>query len=146
MNKYPSLYARLEATTNADWRGSRVVCTATQRVLGYIWWSSTARNGVIWHFRSGNVTGERNTERNAVQSLRDLSNGHSAHPLPPVDVAPTVRRPAHVARPTVAPVVVDVAPTRAPVRRVLWGDASTDVPDLTAAITNAFKRHQKETR
>jgi len=142
MTKYPSLYAALEPSTAPDGkRGATVRCTATRRELGFVWWSSTATNGVVWNWRTGENFGERNTERNAVQALRDISNLSSGLPFsasPDPTPAPAPRR---TPSPASAPVAAPTA-SSAPARRVVWDDEQA--PGLTDAIAAALRaRGQK---
>lgn len=154
--KYPSLYARLEQTVADGKVRQRVVCTATQRELGFIWWTSTGKQ-VTWHFLTvgahdgrSETSGPRNTERNAVLALRECANDERARTggkplvvaLPfddPTDSA-RVERADYVARKRATPApVVETAPAR----RVVWGDSASAIPDLTAAIADALRKHQK---
>lgn len=141
--KYPSLYATTEPATATDgMRGSVVRCTATRRALGFVWWSEEGGR-VSWNFRRTDedaLRGTRNTERNAVQALRDLSNGTTlALPLLPLldieDRAHTFdREPLARVPSVVAPVV---APAHA--GRIVWNDAAPAF-DLSAAIAAGLKR------
>ena len=135
--KYPSLYADVEPASSPDGhRGSTVRCTATRRELGFVWWSHRPGTGVTWHYRCGTVTGDRNTERNAVQALRDLSNGASARPLPEGrEELPTAVSPQPVER--AARAVPDPPPPAPVPQQIVWGDSA---PDLTSAVADAFRR------
>jgi hypothetical protein len=146
MNKYPSLHARLDTFTADDGRrGSRVRCTISGADLGFIFWSSTGKT-VVWNFRGPKgtgLTGKRNTERNAVQSLRDFANDGSLG-LPFEDVptptdtdyrGPTLdTRPRPMPTSTPRPTPQPVAPTR----RIVWG-TPTNAADLTNAIVRGLQ-------
>jgi hypothetical protein len=150
MKTYPSLYAALTPDTVNGRRGSTVRCTASLRDIGFIWWSADGST-VTWHWRTGEYFGERTTERNAVQALRDVANAMSGRTLPrgPDDTdtttrattsrATTRRAPADAVAPAPAPKAL--AP-QAPARRVVWGDEAHQ-PDLAAAIAAAFRQGNK---
>jgi hypothetical protein len=143
MKSYPSLYAALNpATLEGGHRGSRVRCTATQRELGDIWWTA-AGSTVTWHWRTGEAFGERTTERNAVQALRDVANaraGRMALPRRPVeDDTPPVERPARAARPSAPERTAPPAPSApTPVKRIEWGTGGGTF-DVTAAMAKGLK-------
>lgn len=135
MTKYPSLYAALEPDEVNGRRGFTVRCTATRRAIGFIWWTVTGGTAVTWHWRTGDHFGERNTERNAVQALRDVSNLAGRLPFSGVDdtPVPSVRRSA--------PVTTPATPAPAPAaRRIVWAD---EPADLNAAIASAFAKGRK---
>jgi hypothetical protein len=128
MTTFPALYAALEPADDHGRRGFTVRCTATRAALGFVWWEVVTGTTVVWHFRSGDTSGERTTQRNAVQALRDLANGHP-FALPDAATLPTPARRAPAPRASSpAP-----APVPAPARRVVWDDALPAF-DVTAAI------------
>jgi hypothetical protein len=146
MTKYPALYAALEPDDVNGRRGFTVRCTATRRAIGFIWWTCDSGTTVVWHFRTGDHSGQRTTERNAVQALRDISNGQGAFDLPPADDAVAPTRPAPQARRVFA-MPASTEPEPEPVlrpaasRRIVWGE---QLPNLTAAIAAAFEKGGKK--
>jgi len=139
VTKYPSLYAALEPHTAEDGRrGHLVRCTATRVELGFVWWSCNGSNVVTWHWRTLGRVGERTTQRNAVQALRDIANNAPGLPLSDEDDDPparpeTPRRVFHL--PSESP---------APAKHIVWAEQPVDVnvPDLTARIAEALRRRQ----
>ena len=151
-NAFPSLFARL---TSVRHNAFTVTCTATQRVIGEVFWTATGST-VTWTFRAATTgeSGDRSTKRGAIQSLRDIANGEGMSFLPFEDVAPTPTprsRPA-VERQVAAPArqaPATPAPAATPVsQKVQWGDYATrtdiNVADLTSSIAAAFDRHKRK--
>jgi hypothetical protein len=137
MTTFPALYAALEPADDHGRRGFTVRCTATRATLGFVWWEVLTGTTVAWHFRSGDTSGERTTQRNAVQALRDLANGHP-FAMPVAATLPTPTRRATAPRaPSPAP-----APAPAPTRRVLWDDALPAF-DVRAAVAAGFGKAAK---
>lgn len=137
-DSFPALFAALTPETTPDGdRGFRVTCTATRALLGFVWWTC-AGSVVTWHYCSADgEVGERTTKRNAVQALRDLTNGDW---IPDDEPAPSARPPARRVFALGAgdtSGATDPAPTR-PERRVAF-----DTDQMTAAIAAAFARRAK---
>jgi hypothetical protein len=137
MTKYPALYAALEPDEVNGRRGFTVRCTATRRALGFIWWEVTTGTTVCWHWRTGQFFGERTTERNAVQALRDVSNASAQRPLPLGDDSPAPTPARKVREAHTAPQAAPAPTPAAPARRVVWNDEPE--ADITAALAAALK-------
>src|SRR6185295_7311851 len=143
-NVFQSLFARL---TPSRHDGFTVTCTATQRVLGEVFWTASGST-VTWSFRATTgAVGDRSTKRGAVQSLRDVANGITGHPLLPFDAVAPAPRPAPAARQVTAlpaPATTPKAPAIS--QKVQWDQypARTDVNvgDLTRAIASALNRQK----
>lgn len=145
MTTYPSLFAALEPQTAADGtRGSRVRCTATQRELGFVWWSADG-NHVTWHWRTGTTGGVRSTKRNAVQALRDVSNAARVYGgrVPLDEREPEPEAPTTTSAPAARPARVAPAPVvPKPAQQIVWDDAAPAF-DLSAALAASFKKEQR---
>jgi hypothetical protein len=144
---YPSLYAALEPHTAEDGRrGHLVRCTATRVELGFVWWSCNASNVVTWHWRTLGRVGERTTQRNAVQALRDIANNAPGLPFSEDDDEPVAPERAGGEEPPRAPRRVFHLPSEspAPAKHIVWAERPVDVnvPDLTARIAEALRRRQ----
>jgi hypothetical protein len=144
VTKYPSLYAALEPHTAEDGRrGHLVRCTATRTELGFVWWSCNAGNVVTWHWRTLGRVGERTTQRNAVQALRDIANNAPGLPLSDDGDEPEPQE--QTARPAPPRRVFHLpSESPAPAKHIVWAERPVDVnvPDLTAAIADALRRRQ----
>ena len=126
MTKYPALYARSNRTPSTGGAGQRArFATGT---------------AVVWHLRTGDHAGERTTERNTVQALRDEKTRDRrrprcrrltrfGHPREQNSSAAKNTRQRSIQRPSF---------------RVSWGNSVADVPDLNAAITATFGRMEQK--
>jgi len=147
---YPSLRATLKSCGPTRFT---VTDSLTHRALGFVWWSAKGTSkgqSIVWHWiveGPNGGAGKTNTQRNAVQALRDLANGQ--RPLDLCDRDDLDARiddddlPPIIVRPIVVPVVVVpvVVVQPAPSSHIQWGDQTNAVRDLTAAIAAALARH-----
>jgi hypothetical protein len=104
---------------------------ASRLSMGFVW----ARGDGMWLWcaaTAANGNGINFTKREAVESLRDGFDFGGGGKY------------AQWQRAAPAAPAAPVKPAAPPVRGVVWGDASNDVPDLAATIAAALKRHQEK--